>query len=118
MQKPKQIEIPLHDLMTLLAYYRAGRVNQSVGDLGDKSYEQTLSDIEKQSKICLTYEQLDSLLYHFKQCIMNRVSPGKERHILNYNFFMEHLARNAPNMFKKDKQTGEVKLIEWMPDGY
>jgi hypothetical protein len=117
-QKPKRIEIPLHYLTTLLLYYRAGRDREVVGDLGDRTYDQTLTDIEKQSQILLTYEQLDSLLYHFKQCVVNRVSPGKEKQVTNYNFFMEELARVAPNMFKRDASSGEVKLIEFYPDGF
>lgn len=67
MSKPNYINVSLQDLLVLTGAYLAA-VKGSVGNCSmDQSSEELLSQINAQSSIQLTEDQLENLLYHFRE---------------------------------------------------
>jgi len=102
------VKIALNELVTLLQYYWAAVNSKKIGELGLKPYEEVLNDIDKQSRVVITTDQLKNLVYHAKEVIMNRVEPVRVNYkARSYHPIMEKLADQAPHLFYT-KPTGEI----------
>lgn len=111
-QVPNSVTIDLRDLLPLLNYYWSS-VNSSVGELGTKTYEETLLDISRQSSIKLTPAQLENLVYHTKQAIFEKLKPMiLDLRMKNYQKIMKRLADEIPHLFKK-LSSGEIVFINF-----
>jgi hypothetical protein len=109
---PDTVNIRLHDLMVLLMYRWAATNSPLIGELGEATYDETVSAIDTQSKLEITPMQLADLIYHMKECVFGRVKPVKlDFRIKNYNRIMRRLKSTAPNMFK-ETAAGEVVMVE------
>lgn len=107
----KTVMIDLADLSLLLSFYWSC-VNSTVGELGVISYEETVSAINKQSRIEVTPEQLEHLVFHFKQAIFDGLpSSFIDRSPKSYNGLMKRLMNDVPELFEK-KASGEVVFKE------
>lgn len=110
---PRYVNISLEDLVTLCIYYKAALAHPRLGELGVKSYSQTLGEINGQSHIRITPVQLEHLLYQFKETVMERVRGiNLNLTLYNYNGMMKRIAHYNPHLFKT-KETGEVVMINF-----
>jgi hypothetical protein len=106
------VHIPLHELMLLLNY-RWAASNSEIGDLGNKPYETLVAEINMQSKVELTAEQLADLIYHMKEVIFERVKPAPlALSLKNHNQVMRRLKSYVPNLFKETAQ-GEIVMVNY-----
>lgn len=109
---PTTVNIDLQDLSLLLGYYWSS-VNSEVGDLGTKTYEETLLDISRQSQCKVTPSQLESLVYHMKQAIFEKLKPVHvDLRLKNYQKIMKRLADDIPQLFKQE-ESGETVFINF-----
>lgn len=112
-QIPKTVRINLQDLLLLLNYYWSAVNSPNLGDLGSKSYEETVEEINSQSQLTITPSQLESLVYHMKQAIFEKLKPRTiEFRVKNYNSIMRGLKRQMPHLFK-ELASGEVTFINF-----
>lgn len=85
-------------------------------DIGDCNLVQgapeMFSDISKHSKITLTLEQLDSLIYHYKQAVMYRFSMACsiKSTPTEYQSLMKKIQAVLPNHVRRNKY-GELVLV-------
>lgn len=109
---PNTVNIDLQDLLPLLNYYWSS-VNSSVGDLGSKTYEETILSISKQSTLKITPTQLESLVFHMKEAIFEKLKPVTvDLRIKNYHKIMGRLANEIPQLFQT-LPTGEIVFIDF-----
>lgn len=94
-------------------YYRAAVNAEEVGDLGTHTFEKMAIDLSNQSECYVTPAQLESLVYHTKHVIFEKVRPIytdlKQR---SYYKMMEHLSKEIPQMFKT-LPSGEIVFINF-----
>ncbi len=85
-------------------------------DIGDCGFMQgayeMFQDIEKHSPISMTLEQLDSLIYHYKQAVMYRFNPGNaiDCSPKEYQSLMKKIKEKLPNHVRRNKY-GEYGLV-------
>lgn len=110
---PKQVRIELKDLANLLSYYNVAVNSEEIGDLGITTYEEMLSDVSKTSECLVTPEQLESLVYHAKQVIFEKLRPVKvDLRKKSYFKMMEKLSNDIPQLFKT-LSSGEIVFIDF-----
>ena len=84
-----------------------------MGDLGSKTYEETVLDIEKQSVLKVTPAQLESLVFHMKQMIFEKLKPIQvDTRIKSYHAIIRKLKDEIPNLFK-ELPSGEITFINF-----
>lgn len=116
-QPPKLVNIGLQDFLLLLNYYWSS-VNGSLGDLGSKTYEETVIDIDRQSSIKLTPQQLESLVFHTKEAIFEKIKPRFiDLRLKNYHPLMRRLSDQIPNLFKT-LPSGEIVFVNFEDKEY
>lgn len=109
---PLTVNIDLQDLTTLLGYYWTS-VNSKVGDLGGKSYEETVNAISKRSQVKITPTELEHLVYHMKQVVFEKLKPiTVDLRINTFNKMMKNLASDIPQLFKEEP-SGEIVFIKF-----
>lgn len=118
MQPPKTVNISLHELIELLQYYWAAVNSKKIGDLGLKSYEEIIYELDKQSTVRISPSQLEHLVYHAKEVIMNRIDPIRvNRKAKSYYPLMKRLEDQVPQLFKTTS-SGEIVFIEMREKEY
>lgn len=109
---PLTIDIELNDLVTLLGYYWSV-VNSHVGDLGSSNYDETVAVIGSRSKCRVTPEELESLIYHMKQAIFEKIKPvNLDLRHKSYYKIMKKLNDDIPQLFKT-LPSGEITFINF-----
>ncbi len=108
----RTVKIGLPDLITLLNYYQAA-VNSHVGDLGNQTYEVTLGKIANRSSCLITPEELESLVYHAKQAIFEKLKPvNNDLRLKSYYKLMKRLDDDIPQLFKT-LPSGEIVFVNF-----
>ena len=109
---PTTVNIDLQDLVLLIGYYWSA-VNSHVGDLGVKTYEETVQNIARRSQCKVTPEELESLIYHAKQAIFEKLKPVHvDLKLKSYYKIMKKLHSEIPQLFK-ELPTGEVTFVNY-----
>lgn len=109
---PSLVQIELKDLVQLLGYYWSA-VNSEVGDLGSKTYEETVTAIGGRSVIRITPSELESLVFHTKQAIFEKLKPVHvDLRLKSYDKIMRRLASEIPQLFKT-LPTEEIVFINF-----
>lgn len=109
MRTPDFVRINLSELVLLLNYKQIA--STEIGELGDEIYEETLAAIDRQSKISVTPKQLADLIYHMKECFLDKIkAPRISLKIKNYNHLMRELKDQVPQLFK-ELPSGEIEMI-------
>lgn len=112
-QTPLTVNIGLHNLLMLLNYYWASVNSDRVGDLGNKTYEETIIEIEKNSTFKVTPSQLESLVFHMKQAIFEKIKPiHTDNRLKSYHQIMRNLKEEIPQLFK-ELPSGEISFIDF-----
>lgn len=110
---PHKVRIDLRHLAELLSYYNVAVNSDYVGDLGSKPYEEVLSEVANTSECFISPEQLESLVYHAKQVIFEKLRPVKvDMKRKSYHSMMEKLSDDIPQLFKT-LPSGEITFISF-----
>lgn len=112
MQKPKLVKIRLNELITLLSYAKAADKDHRLKGMTDMSTDVLKAHIDSQSELAVTPEQLEHLLFTYKECLGIGLSPGKEQVDDNWNALMKRLQKADPRVFKL-ADNGEVLFHEF-----
>jgi hypothetical protein len=108
---PELLDMRLQDLMLLLSY-RWAAVQSSIGELGDRTQEEFVAEIDRLSKVKIRPSQLADLVYHMKEVVFEKVQPAKlDFTTKNHNAIMRRLKQTNPEMFKT-LPSGEVVMHE------
>ncbi len=115
MAKPRErVEIPFETLFPLLVYYFAQLVDKDIGGEYslDLSWRGICKVIDCQHKISVSSKQLESLIYTYKQGVVDRRRPFKAMTYMakSYQWQMRQLQYDLPHMFKTERD-GEIVLI-------
>lgn len=108
---PSQIEVDLLDFFHLLNYYWSA-VNSSMGELGPRTFEDTVLEIGKNSKISLSPTQLEDLVFQMKEALFEKKKPYVERRPQSYHPLMRRLKDQVPALFK-EMPSGEIVFINF-----
>lgn len=112
-QVPLTVNIGLQDLIILLNYYWNAVSSDQIGDLGTKTYEELLIDLNRQSSLKISPQQLETLVYHAKHVILEKVKPVKiTNQPKTYHGLMKNLKEDIPNLFKT-LESGEIVFINF-----
>lgn len=110
---PKTVKINLKDLLQLLNYYQVASKSAEIGDLGVKTYDDVLTEISQQCEIRVTPNQLESMIYHMKQVVIEKLKPiHTDYRIKNYQKIMKSLSNEADLLFKT-LPSGEIVMIDF-----
>lgn len=84
-----------------------------VGDLGNQTYEEVVDSISRRSSIKITPTELESLVYHTKQAIFEKLKPVTvDLRVKNYQKIMKRLANEIPQLFKA-LPSGEIVFVDF-----
>lgn len=117
MQKPKAISVGLRELIRLLNYVQAASKSELVGDGGFIDYNSLVDQVDNQSDLYVTPDQLDHMLWVYKNCIASKIAPGTERADDNWNDLMRGLHARDPDMYKI-LASGEIEFLNFRPEGF
>lgn len=122
MAKPrKRVELPFDLLFPLLVYYFAQLVDKDLGGEYslDLSWKGVCKAIDCQHKISLSSQQLESLIYSYKQGVVDRRRPFKSMTYMakSYGWIMRELQKEIPEMFKVERDNEIVLIGEHQKDG-
>lgn len=97
----------------LLNYYWASVNSERVGDLNDRTYEETVLEIEKNSSFKVTPAQLENMVFHMKQAIFEKIKPvHMDNRLKSYHKIMRNLRDEIPQLFK-ELPSGEISFINF-----
>ncbi len=113
MRYPKYVKISVHELSQLLASWNL--FTEDPEELGEHilgtHYPDIVRDIDIQSNINVTPQQLYNLIWYYKHCVLERLSFHHKKLPKNYNKLMRRLMKQVPLLFIEDAD-GEVRLKE------
>lgn len=109
-------KLPFSYVFELISFAIAAEKSDHVGALGPFTVEELLRRLDYRCKVDLTEEELEHLVYTYKQTVMNKVDY-KLLHTplvnapINYNGLLTKVAHAVPDLFVIS-QTGESKERE------
>lgn len=109
-----RVEVGIIEFIRLSFLMLACHENEyDIGDCGlVESAPDMFADIQKNSKITLTMDQLDSLIFHYKQAILHKVGLGGAIKALpsEYQSLMKKIQAYIPDKVRRNKY-GELVLV-------
>lgn len=110
------ITLGLQDFVKLAFFYMACVKKPEL--VGECSLNEPIADlfahINAQSSINLTPAQLDNLLYHYKQAVLQKLNPAEAFDLTDkeYQGIMKRIKAHSPKAVKQT-ETGELVLYDY-----
>ena len=113
MRYPKHVKISVHELSQLLTAWNM--FSEDPEELGEHvlgtHYPDIVRDINTQSDIKITPQQLYNLVWYYKHSVIERLVFLHKKLPTNYNKLMKRIQAQVPVLFTEDAD-GEVRLKE------